>query len=174
MEWKETDREKIKSSHKINKLVYYIRICLLYVVDTEERHWRHCHQFNSVPNNSQRQRSETSNMVNLTEGRPGIAREMPRDGAWDTQTIGVATDAPEPQVVHKGQRLRSQWMQKLRVSDHAPSKNKNTTNRFSRIRVMNHTKIKNSRSSANITNKPHRISIGSYQATIISRERLLT
>ena len=109
--------------------------------------------------------------MNLTKWRPGNTKEVPSKSAVVSQGSGVATYTPESQVIHKGQRLRRQKKQKLKVSDHTTSKNKNTMNRCSSIRVMHHTLIKITRITVNATNKPRRISIGSYQTVTTPQKR---
>ena len=96
--------------------------------------------------------TKTLNQVKLTEWRPENNKDAKSERAWGPQEIGGATDAHEPQVVHKGQRLRSQQKKKLKVSYHAPSKNKNTTSRCPTNRVMDHTPIKTPRSPVNAPN----------------------
>ena len=80
--------------------------------------------------------------MSLTEQIPSNTKGDPSEHALDNQGSGGAIDAPEPQEVHKGQRLRSQRNQKSKLLDHEPSKNKKNKIRCSRSRVMYHTPIK--------------------------------
>ena len=116
--------------------------------------------------------NKSPSQVKLTEWRTGITQDAPSNRAWYPQGIVGATYAPGPQVVYLGQRLRSQRNQKLKVSDHAPSKNRNTTNIFSGIRLMDRTQIKNSRNPVKATTNPFRLIRGSYQAAITPCKRL--
>ena len=50
------------------------------------------------------------NPINLTELRPGNTEEVPSKSAWDPQGMGGATDAPEPQVLHKVQQYTLRYV----------------------------------------------------------------
>ena len=86
-------------------------------------------------------------LIKMKEYIPRNTKDVPKESAWVTQRSRGATDAPELRVAHKGQWLRSQRKQKFKMSDHAPSKNKNITIRCSINQVMEHTPIKKSTQS---------------------------
>ena len=52
-------------------------------------------------------------MTKLMELGPGNTKDASRERAWDPQGIRGATDATEPQVVHKGQQRRNQIKQNI-------------------------------------------------------------
>ena len=116
-------------------------------------------------NTEQSPNNKTPRHRNPTEWRTGNTEDAPSERAWDPQGIGGATDAPGPQVFHLVKRLKSQGKKKLKVSDHAPSKNKNITIRCSINRVMEHTPIKKSTQSG----EQHHQAISDQQRFILGR-----
>ena len=51
--------------------------------------------------------------MNLMGLIPGNTKDSANNCVWDTQGIRGATDATEPQLVHKGQQRRSQIKQNI-------------------------------------------------------------